>query len=117
MRPEMRPMSAVRRLTATYPTHALLDRLVFDIADVVTRPGGIVSTEASPVDVAAARLAAAGGTRATQLDLGSAGLSNAPEWLGQLSNITTLNLRGNQLTALPDALGQLTNLITLDLTG
>ncbi|MCB9152377.1 MAG: leucine-rich repeat domain-containing protein, partial [Caldilineaceae bacterium] len=42
-------------------------------------------------------------------------LTALPDWIAQLSNIHTLDLRNNKLTALPDWLAQLTNLQSLDL--
>jgi hypothetical protein len=40
-----------------------------------------------------------------------------PDWLGNLTTLTTLDLRVNQLTVLPESLGKLTALTTLDLDG
>jgi internalin A len=39
-----------------------------------------------------------------------------PEEIGQLSNLTSLDLRSNQLEKLPDSIGQLTNLTSLNLS-
>ena len=39
-----------------------------------------------------------------------------PDWLGGLTNLTTLDLSSNRLSVLPDSLGGLTNLTTLDLS-
>ena len=36
--------------------------------------------------------------------------------IGQLAELTTLNLKDNQLTELPETIGQLTSLETLDLS-
>ncbi|PSN10307.1 serine/threonine protein kinase [filamentous cyanobacterium CCT1] len=47
---------------------------------------------------------------AVELDLSELGLTEIPESLGQLANLTELYLYQNQLTILPEALGQLTNL-------
>ena len=38
-----------------------------------------------------------------------------PDWLGQLTNLQSLDLSGLKLSSLPDSLGQLTNLQSLDL--
>ncbi|MFB7295506.1 leucine-rich repeat domain-containing protein [Streptomyces rubiginosohelvolus] len=38
-----------------------------------------------------------------------------PEWVGDLNQLTTLNLYANQLTSLPDSLGNLNQLTTLNL--
>ena len=37
-----------------------------------------------------------------------------PNWIGDLTNIRTLELYSNQLTSLPDSIGNLSNLTTLD---
>ena len=50
-----------------------------------------------------------------ELDLSGMGLSELPEAIGQLTNLTSLTLWKNQLTALPESIGQLTNLASLDL--
>ena len=42
-------------------------------------------------------------------------LTSLPNWLGQLTNLQTLDLCGLNLSRLPHGLGQLTNLQTLDL--
>ena len=51
-----------------------------------------------------------------ELDLSGMGLLELSELIGQLTNLTSLNLKNNQLTALPEAIGQLTNLTSLDLS-
>lgn len=43
-------------------------------------------------------------------------LTRLPEALGQLTQLTALNLSGNQLTKLPESIGQLRNLQTLDVS-
>jgi hypothetical protein len=53
----------------------------------------------------------------TQIDLNSNKLTGTlPAEIAQLSNLYTLDLRGNQLTTLPAEIGQLSNLTTLDLS-
>ncbi|MEG4026615.1 leucine-rich repeat domain-containing protein [Microcoleus sp. S13C4] len=42
-------------------------------------------------------------------------LTSIPEDLGQLSNLTRLNLMGNRITVIPEDLGKLSNLTQLDL--
>ncbi|MDM8527969.1 COR domain-containing protein, partial [Anaerolineales bacterium HSG24] len=54
-------------------------------------------------------------TNLTTLNLGSTNLSELPEFLGQLTNLTTLNLGSTNLSELPESLGQLTNLTSLDI--
>ncbi len=51
------------------------------------------------------------------LDLAFKSLNFLPEAIGQLTNLTSLNLHGNQLTSFPDAIGQLTNLTSLYIGG
>ena len=55
-------------------------------------------------------------TQLQTLDLSANQLTVLPEWLGQLTQLQTLNLINNQLTALPESLGQLRELQTLNLT-
>jgi len=55
-------------------------------------------------------------TQLTSLNLSSNQLTTLPDWLGQLTQLTELDLSNNQLTALPDSLGQLTQLTSLDLS-
>ncbi|MCL4272355.1 MAG: leucine-rich repeat domain-containing protein [Anaerolineales bacterium] len=54
-------------------------------------------------------------TQLTFLDLSSNQLTSLPNWLGQLTQLTSLNLFDNKLTALPDSLSQLTQLTSLNL--
>jgi internalin A len=43
-------------------------------------------------------------------------ITSIPEAIGQLSNLTQLDLSGNQITSIPEAIGQLSNLTQLDLS-
>jgi GTPase SAR1 family protein len=52
----------------------------------------------------------------TSLDLGGNQLSELPAVLGELKNLTSLDLGGNQLSELPAVLGELKNLTSLDLS-
>ncbi len=54
-------------------------------------------------------------TNLTYLDLRFNQLTKLPEWIGQLTNLTHLDLSVNQLTALPESVDQLTNLTFLNL--
>jgi internalin A len=56
-------------------------------------------------------------TNLTSLDISSNRLNTLPESIGQLANLTSLNLSGNQLNALPESIGQLTSLTSLNLSG
>ncbi|MCH2245973.1 MAG: leucine-rich repeat domain-containing protein, partial [Crocosphaera sp.] len=47
------------------------------------------------------------------LDLSFKGLTSIPPEIGQLTNLTSLNLWNNQLTNIPPEIGQLTNLTSL----
>ena len=51
----------------------------------------------------------------TELDLSQKGLTEIPEEISQLSNLTTLNLNGNQIKEIPRAIAQLANLTSLNL--
>ena len=53
----------------------------------------------------------------TELDLSHEGLTELPEWVGQLTQLRSLYLNDNQLTSLPEGLGQLTELRSLFLAG
>ena len=55
-------------------------------------------------------------TQLTELNLTDNKLTTLPPSLGQLTQLTELNLSSNQLTTLPDSLGQLTQLTELDLS-
>ena len=50
------------------------------------------------------------------LYLSSNQLTSLPEWIGNLTNLTRLDLHSNQLTSLPESLGNLTNLTELYLS-
>ena len=52
-------------------------------------------------------------TQLTELDVSGNQLTSLPEWLGQLTHLLWLHVRGNQLTRLPESLGQLTQLTDL----
>ena len=53
--------------------------------------------------------------RATRLDLSFKQLTNLPESIGNLSNLTVLYLSDNQLANLPESIGNLSNLTVLNL--
>lgn len=50
------------------------------------------------------------------LSLSNLGLASVPSEIGQLVNLTTLELHGNQLTSIPSEIGQLAKLATLSLS-
>ncbi len=54
-------------------------------------------------------------TNLTTLNLAQNRLTEIPEAIAQLTNLTTLNLNYNKLNTLPEAIAQLTNLTTLNL--
>ena len=68
----------------------------------IPTPGGV--SEANR------RIRKAGVESAERLDLSGLGLSRLPESIGQLKELTWLNLRRNELSALPESLGQLKRL-------
>lgn len=49
------------------------------------------------------------------LDLSVNGLTRVPEWIGELTQLTRLNLYGNRIEALPESIGNLVNLVELNL--
>src|SRR5690606_18178168 len=51
--------------------------------------------------------------RVVKLSFGFLNLTTIPETIGNLTNLTELNLRHNQLTTLPETIGNLTNLMIL----
>jgi internalin A len=51
-----------------------------------------------------------------QVSLAGMQLGSVPEWLGNLTALTTLNLNGNHLGSVPEWLGNLTALTSLDLS-
>ena len=55
-------------------------------------------------------------TNLTKLFLSSNQITEIPEAIVQLTNLTTLFLSHNQITEIPEAIAQLTNLTTLDLS-
>ena len=55
-------------------------------------------------------------TQLTELDLSDNQLTTLPDPLGQLTQLKVLNLSNNRLATLPDSLGQLTQLTELDLS-
>ena len=48
-----------------------------------------------------------------QVSLAGMQLASVPEWLGNLTALTTLDLSGNQLASVPEWLGNLTALTEL----
>jgi Leucine-rich repeat (LRR) protein len=53
--------------------------------------------------------------KSTTLDLSKSSISELPEEIGQLTNLTTLYLAGNELSSLPPEISKLTNLNRLSL--
>ncbi|TYQ28212.1 COR domain-containing protein [Pseudanabaena sp. UWO310] len=53
----------------------------------------------------------------TELDLSGKGLTEIPEKIGNLTNLTTLFLYANRIEKIPESIGNLTNLTTLSLSG
>lgn len=50
-------------------------------------------------------------------DFSGARLTELPDWIGDLTDLTELNFNDNQLTQLPNSIGNLTNLTVLSLRG
>jgi len=55
------------------------------------------------------------GRRLVLLNLSNTQISNLPESIGSLSNLTTLDLHANTISNIPESIGSLSNLTTLDL--
>ena len=70
-------------------------------------------TQASPYDIALARIEEAAQTDATTLDLSNLGLTALPPEIGLLTNLRGLYIGHNALTALPPEIGKLTQLTIL----
>ena len=51
----------------------------------------------------------------TELDLSRKGLTEIPEAIANLSNLTMLDLSSNQISTIPEAIANLSNLTTLNL--
>jgi small GTP-binding protein len=66
--------------------------------------------------MAARRIADLAQAHGSHLDLSNLGLTAVPDSIGQLTDLTGLNLNGNRLTAVPDSIGQLTDLTGLNLS-
>ena len=71
----------------------------------------------TPEDIARGRIEKSRREGATVLYLIGLGLTQLPPEIGQLTELTELDLHGNQLTALPPEIGQLTQLTLLSLRG
>jgi internalin A len=52
-----------------------------------------------------------------ELDLSGKNLTEIPEAIAKLTNLTQLYLYNNQITQIPEAIAKLTNLTQLDLSG
>ena len=63
------------------------------------------------------RIESAARTGKATLDLVGMDLTSLPPEIGELTNLTGLNLSDNQLTSLPPEIGKLTNLTELVLSG
>ena len=61
------------------------------------------------------RIQAANEQQLEELDLSNGGLTEIPDEVLELTQLTFLNLSHNQLTSLPESIGNLSNLTTLDL--
>jgi Leucine-rich repeat (LRR) protein len=78
---------------------------------------GVVSAqnEQTPYEIALQRIEEARVSGATELDLGSFGLSTLPPEIGVLENLLGLHLWNNRLTTVPPEVGNLSNLVWLNL--
>ena len=70
-------------------------------------------TQASPYDIALARIEEVAQTDATLLDLSDLGLTALPPEISELTSLRTLYIGHNDLTTLPSEIGNLRQLTTL----
>ena len=68
-------------------------------------------------ELALERIRAAAASGSKGLDLSGIGLTELPDELWELTQLTSLKLSRNQLTGVPEAISRLTNLTTLYLSG